>query len=96
MIENYEKELREIASAKAKLEKREKEIKCEIKKEHDCEFSKTYGGLQVQVISGYFTTEFDLDLFKQENYELYSKYQKESYKAPQIKVVLLSKKGEVE
>ena len=95
MISDYEKELREIASAKAKLELREKEIKNEIKKEHTSEKTATYGGIQVQVISGYFTTEFDLEKFENENYELFAKYQKEVYKAPTTKIVLI-KKAEAE
>lgn len=90
-IADYEKELREIASAKAQLDKREKEIKNDIKKEHTSDKTTTYGGIQVQVISGYFTTEFDLERFQSENEELYSKYQKECYKQPTIKIVL---KGE--
>lgn len=90
-IADYEKELREIASAKAQLDKREKEIKNDIKKEHTSDKTTTYGGIQVQVISGYFTTEFDLERFQSENEELYNKYQKECYKQPTIKIVL---KGE--
>lgn len=91
MIAEFENELREISQAKAKLDAREKEIKNQIKKEHTSESTQTYGGIQVQVISGYFTTEFDLYKFKEENEELYAKYQKECYKAPSIKVVLVKK-----
>ena len=91
MISDYEQELRDIASAKAKLEAREKEIKNEIKKEHTCDKTTNYGGIQVQVISGYFTTEFDLEKFQSENVELYNKYQKECYKQPTLKIVLLKK-----
>ncbi len=91
MIAEFENELREISQAKAKLDAREKEIKNQIKKEHTSENTETYGGIQVQVSSGYFTTEFDLETFKSENEELYNKYQKESYKAPVVKIVLLKK-----
>lgn len=91
MISDYEKELRDIASAKAKLDAREKEIKNEIKKEHTGDKTTNYGGIQVQVISGYYTTEFDLERFESENAELFAEYQKESYKAPTLKIVLVKK-----
>lgn len=91
MIAEFENELREISQAKSKLEAREKEIKNQIKKEHTSENSQTYGGVQVQVCNGYFTTEFDLETFKNENEELFNKYQKECYKAPTIKIVLVKK-----
>lgn len=91
MINDYENELREIASAKAKLDTREKEIKNLIKKEHTSEFSQTYGGIQVQIANGYFTTEFDEETFKQENEELFAKYQKECYKPAQVKIILLKR-----
>lgn len=91
MIAEFEKELREISQAKAKLDAREKEIKNEIKKEHTSAYSCVYGGIQVQVVSEYFTTEFDLDKFKSENEELYNQYQKECYKPQAVKIVLVKK-----
>lgn len=91
MISEYENELREISQAKAKLDAREKEIKNQIKKEHASDFSQNYGGIQVQVVSGYFTTEFDLETFRSEHEDLFTQYQKECYKAPTLKIVLTKK-----
>lgn len=94
MISEYENELREIASAKAKLDAREKEIKNAIKKEHTSDNSCVYGGISVQCVSGYFTTDFDLETFKSENEELFAKYQKPVYKQPTIKIVLVKRNEE--
>ena len=94
MISEYENELREIASAKAKLDAREKEIKNAIKKEHDSDNSCVYGGIQVQCVSGYFTTEFDIDAFKVANRSLFNLFQKPVYKQPTIKIVLVKRNEE--
>ena len=94
MISDYEKELRDIASAKAQLDAREKEIKNAIKKEHTGDNTCSYGGIQVQMISGYFTTEFDVETFKVANPFLFLQYQKPVYKQPSIKIVLLKKSEE--
>lgn len=95
MIQDYENELREIQSQLDVLEKRKKEITTAIKKEFGsgCD-SNNFGGIQVQVIAPYYTLEFDLPKFQQEQVELYKKYLTPVFKASVTKVVLQKIKKE--
>lgn len=87
-IIDYEKELKDIQSQLDTLEKRKKEIVADIKKQFSESKTTNYGVIQVQITAPYFTLEFDLEKFKEENKELYEQYLIPVSKSSIVKVVV--------
>lgn len=87
-IIDYEKELKDIQSQLDTLEKRKKEIVADIKKQFSESKTTNYGVIQVQITAPYFTLEFDLEKFKEDNKELYEQYLIPVSKASIVKVVV--------
>lgn len=93
-IEEYEKELREIANQVKPLLDREKEIKSLIVKSCDQDKTTKYGGITCQIVPEFYTLEFNQEKFMNENKELYERYLEPSLHKSQIRVVLSKEKGE--
>lgn len=89
-IKDLDKQIKELTNEQKKLKN---SVSAEISKISN--FGGTYGTLQYQVSPAYLSLEFDIDLFKQENTELYNKYLVPTYKAESTKLVFVRvKKGE--
>lgn len=91
-IKDYYEELLSISNQKKALDKREKEIKADIKKQYDGGVTKEFGLVQVQYTEPYYTFEFDEEKFEEENPELFDKYLKQVYKSSVSRIVLIKNK----